>query len=134
MTAGKSHKTFPATLENLYEMIAFIKHNAEVIGFHPEDIAKLEVASEEVLVNIISYAYPKGEGDLMIECQDLGEATLEIKFRDQGVEYDPTIHRGFVKKGDRIGGYGILLIFKLMDKVEYQRDGDMNVLTIVKKV
>ena len=64
--------------------------------------------------------------------------TAKLTFIDEGVEYDP------LKKTDpdvslsaedrEIGGLGIFLVKKIMDGVEYKRDGQKNVLTVVKKL
>ena len=64
--------------------------------------------------------------------------TAKLTFIDEGVEYDP------LKKTDpdvslsaedrEIGGLGIFLVKKIMDGVEYKRDGEKNVLTVVKKL
>ena len=64
--------------------------------------------------------------------------TAKLTFIDEGVEYDP------LKKTDpdvslsaedrEIGGLGIFLVKKIMDGVEYKRDGQKNILTVVKKL
>jgi len=48
----------PAKLENLESMLQFIRNGAEQQGFSGKEINKIQVAAEEALVNVISYAYP----------------------------------------------------------------------------
>ena len=64
--------------------------------------------------------------------------TAKLTFIDEGVEYDP------LSKADpdvtlsaeerQVGGLGIFLVKKIMDGVEYKRDGQKNILTVVKKL
>lgn len=95
-------------------------------------IARLELACEEALVNIISYAYPEKEGAIVIECTDPEKPGLKISLRDQGIPYDPLDQERAPPTEDRLGGYGIPLIIKIMDRVQYQREENDNVLTLVK--
>jgi len=52
-------KVIPAKLENLDEAIDFIKEGAESLDFDDKKMNQIQLASEEVLVNIIHYAYPE---------------------------------------------------------------------------
>ena len=64
------------------------------------------------------------------------EDFIELELRDDGEPFDPTKQtRPNVQLSvdDRdIGGLGIHLVTTLMDKVEYERDGDYNVLRTIK--
>ena len=98
---------------------------------------QLDVAVEEIFVNIAHYAYGEegGHADITIRTPEGGnEAT--ITFKDRGVAFDP------LKKEDpdtslavedrEIGGLGIFMVKKSMDEVVYDRIDDQNVLTIRK--
>ena len=111
----------------------------------PDDIQlSLNLAVEEAVVNVINYAYPKGtEGDIEINITnslipDLSESSTEVIFTviDQGVPFDPTTHDEADTTSEleerQIGGLGIHLIRNIMDRVEYQRDGNSNKLTMTK--
>jgi len=132
-------KTFPASLDSLYEMLAFIRVQAIAADFHPSCISQIELAAEEALVNIVSYGYPTSSGNIEIECQVKNEdfRALQIIIRDQGVPYDPL--SSFVERKEipaiekrKPGGYGVFFILKIMDEVHYKREGDTNVLILVK--
>jgi len=144
MTVGNndSTKSFPASLDHLYAMLQFICSNAVHDGFDEMELAKIELACEEALVNIISYAYPeKGIGEIEITCL-IQDNQIEIRLKDQGVPYDPVsnaaTYKQIMQNPDpielrKLGGYGIFFILTLMDEVSYKREGDNNVLTMVKK-
>lgn len=122
----------------------FMEGAAREFGI-PDDIQlSLNLAVEEAVVNVINYAYPKGtEGDIEINITnspipDLSESSTEVIFTiiDQGVPFDPTTHDEADTTSEleerQIGGLGIHLIRNIMDRVEYQRDGNCNKLTMTK--
>ena len=122
----------------------FMEGAAREFGI-PDDIQlSLNLAVEEAVVNVINYAYPKGtEGDIEINITnspipDLSESSTEVIFTiiDQGVPFDPTTHDEADTTSEleerQIGGLGIHLIRNIMDRVEYQRDGNSNKLTMIK--
>ncbi|MBR4791559.1 MAG: ATP-binding protein [Treponema sp.] len=103
---------------------------------------KIDVATEEIFVNIAHYAYkdklPAGEfGQALITCTYEDEL-LTIIFRDQGVPFNPLDRPDpdiTLSAEDRsIGGLGIFLTKKYMDKVEYNYENGENVLTLKKMI
>lgn len=124
------NKIFPASLSNLYEMLHFIRDEATLAGLQEPLRAKIELACEEALVNIISYGYPIRRGDIQIETSFDKENGFKIVLVDQGIPYNPvsTIQKGNLK-GDP-GGYGVFLITNLVDKIDYKRHENSNFLTL----
>ncbi len=124
----------PARLENLYKFIDFATSYALQHGFADKILQNIDLCLEEALVNIFSYAYKNAEGKAAVECS-FKEGKLFIQIIDWGSPFDPLIiHSPDVYANlaaDRIGGYGIVLIKKLTDKVSYARTGDKNILTMV---
>lgn len=103
---------------------------------------KIDLAAEEIFVNIAHYAYkdklPAGEsGQAWITCTYENEL-LTIVFRDQGVPFnpldraDPDITLSAEERS--IGGLGIFLTKKYMDTVEYRHENDENILTMKKTI
>ncbi|MFH1227082.1 MAG: ATP-binding protein, partial [Planctomycetota bacterium] len=126
---------FPAKLENLEKMFAFIREAAARQGFAPEMIDKIQLACEEALVNVINYAYPGKDGELEITYFN-SENFLEIGINDSGVPFnpfslpDPDILAPIDAR--RIGGLGIFMIKKIMDEARYKREKGRNMLVLVK--
>ncbi len=128
----------PAKLENLEAMMEFIRKAAIDQGFDTKQINHIELASEEVLVNIINYAYPDRTGDIEITLTPQENKGLEIKVIDWGLAFDPLS----LPEPDtcapleerKIGGLGVYLLRKLMDEVYYKREDSRNILTFVKKI
>lgn len=129
-------KTFKAKLDNLREILGFIHAEAALNGFDESTINKIELASEEVLVNIMQYGYPTHEGQIIVDCQISGKG-IRIEIRDQGIPFNPLesapeLDVDAPLEERKIGGCGIFFITTLMDEVKYNREDEMNVLTLVK--
>jgi sigma-B regulation protein RsbU (phosphoserine phosphatase) len=97
---------------------------------------KMNVVFDELLNNIITYAY-RDEDEHNIEIKvELSGDRLTVSITDDGIPFNPF----GVEKPDtelsleerKIGGLGVHLVRKVMDKVSYQRRIDKNVTTLVK--
>ena len=125
----------PATMDHFEESLGFIEERLRAAGIDERILTKVLTASEEIIVNIIQYAYQENEGDFMIEIEDHPDRTT-LSFSDYGQPFDP------LKKPDadtslkaherEIGGLGILMVKKLMDDVQYDFSDGRNTLTITK--
>jgi serine/threonine-protein kinase RsbW len=134
----KSH-SFPALLSNLHTMLGLICKEARSAGFNEHDVAKIELAAEEALVNIIQYAYPKGQGDVEIAIDALKGQSITLVLKDKGVPYNPVSSeqpkRPENSDSDQLpGGYGIFLFRTMMDEIKYTRENNQNVLTLQKQI
>lgn len=135
----KHEITIPAALKNLDDVNAFIGNILEELECSPKTRMQIEIAVEEIFVNIANYAYNPIEGSatvrLLIHEEPL---SVDIQFLDEGVPYnplareDPDITLGAEERG--IGGLGIFMTKKTMDNVTYSYDEGKNVLTISKKI
>jgi sigma-B regulation protein RsbU (phosphoserine phosphatase) len=105
-----------------------------------DDTAKtLNLALEEWVANVISYAYPKGMRGHVEVTADVSDDVLTLVIKDHGVPFDPTRHAEVdidANLDERtIGGLGIHLIRTIMDTVNYQRTPDgYNRLVLTKKM
>jgi anti-sigma regulatory factor (Ser/Thr protein kinase) len=128
--------TLAAELENLELMIKFIRNGAEKHGFSSKDMNRIQLASEEVLVNIISYAYSDKNGDIEITYNMEEGRGLVMKITDWGGPFDPLLLpepdvEASVEDRE-MGGLGVFIMRNIMDEVDYERTGDRNILTLVK--
>jgi serine/threonine-protein kinase RsbW len=125
---------FLADLSTLEEMMHYLRSEAARIEVDEKTVHKMELACEEAIVNIISYAYPDQKGPLIITCSLKGHR-FEIVLRDRGipfnpidVEVNPQIDKPVLERS--IGGLGIYLIRKTIDEAYYQRVGNENILRL----
>lgn len=120
----------------LDEILSMLMHSREVAS-HPSLSYAIRLVSEEIIVNILNYAYPQqAEGYLTLCLWDEdGEITLE--FIDGGIPFnpldkaDPDISLPLEQR--EIGGLGIFLVREMMDYVAYTYVNKENRLTIKKK-
>ncbi len=126
--------TLPARMASLMPSLSFVKTCTESTGFHAKRIGEIELCLEEILVNIINYAYPERPGEMDISCGLKEDGTLIINVADQGVPFDilsverPDITASVDER--HIGGLGIFFVKQLMDDVNYRRENDKNILTL----
>lgn len=101
-------------------------------------VFSLNLVLEEALTNINEYAYDDDRTHTIEIYFNKNGDVLSILIIDDGHEYDPTLSADpdiTLSAEDRsIGGLGIFLIRKIMDKVEYQRKEDKNYLTLTKNI
>ena len=99
---------------------------------------KIQVAMEEMVTNVIFYAYPEGtSADITLTAESDGKE-LTFVLSDTGKPFDPTAKEDAdldVNPMDREqGGMGILIVKNIMNEVSYERLGDVNQLTMKKKL
>ena len=129
-----TYKRLPAKLDYLPDFIGFVSRFFRENGFAQKQVSEIELATEEALVNIFSYAYPDRDGDIELECVPETDDLFRIEIRDFGMPFDvlsisdPDIDSDI---DDRpIGGLGIFFIKKLVDHVDYRRENEQNILTL----
>ncbi len=125
---------FVADIDNLPMMMGYIRQEAQKAQVDDKTIQKIEIASEEAIVNVISYAYPHQKGNLELSCQRTGNR-FEILIKDKGLPFNPIDEEIKPQLSQpvherRIGGYGIFLMRKLIDEVSYERIGEENILCL----
>lgn len=131
--------TLPATLDKFEEMMSFVREQASKAGFEAAIVNKIALAAEEVLANVINYAYPDGGGDLTIETGlSSDNRNFVMTLVDSGNPFDPLNHEdpdiNAPVEERSIGGLGIFMVKKIMDDVQYRREGDRNILVMEKKL
>jgi len=96
---------------------------------------KVNVVLDELITNIISYAYRDDKEHHITIVLDLSAERLVVQVVDDGIPFNPLA----LEKPDiqlsldqrKIGGLGIHLVRNMMSKVSYQRRVDKNVITMV---
>lgn len=98
---------------------------------------KIDLAVEEIFVNIAHYAYNPETGDAWISASFI-DNVLTIVFRDKGKEFNPIAKKDpditLSAEEREIGGLGIFLTKKFMDSVDYEYKDNFNILTIKKTI
>ncbi len=125
----------PAKIKHLERLIEFVSGCAKEKGFSGKRVKEIELATEEVLVNIFNYAYPEGPGDVEVSCNQADDTRFIIEISDSGIPFDsrsladPDVTSDISER--KIGGLGVFLVRKIADEVHYRRDGGENILSLV---
>ena len=128
-----------ATVENIAKVTAFVDEQLEALSCPMKAQMQINVAIDELFGNIASYAYAPGTGGATVRFDfDAAARVVSITFLDSGVPFDPlsiadpNVSASAEERG--VGGLGIYLVKKTMDKVDYRYEDGKNILTIQKHI
>lgn len=129
--------TVEAATDNLQQVIDFATELLEMHDCPMKAVMQMELVIEEIFVNVSSYAYHPGVGDVTI-CVEFAEnpSAVEITFIDGGKPYnplekdDPDTTLGIDER--EIGGLGIFLVKKNVDDISYEYADGKNILRVKK--
>lgn len=126
-----------AKLENLDKVIEFTKDILVKNGCLKNLLTPIELAIEELFVNICNYAYVNNNGPFEIVI-DVENGIAKIIISDKGLEFNPLEKKDpdiTLDANERqVGGLGIFLVKKTMDSVDYSYTRGMNILVLTKKI
>lgn len=131
--------TVKADVNNLDKVQGFIDERLEAAECSMKAQTQIDVAVEEIYVNICNYAYKDkgGEGDAKVKMK-ITDGVAEIVFEDSGIQYDPLANEEpditLSAEEREIGGLGIFITKKTMDEVLYDYKDGKNALTLRKKI
>jgi anti-sigma regulatory factor (Ser/Thr protein kinase) len=125
--------------DNLDTVMAFVDENLEAVGCSMKAQMQIDIAVEEIFINICKYAYQPDKGRAVVRVEVLDDPVqVKITFIDHGKPYDPLLKDDpdvTLSADERqIGGLGIFMVKQTMDAVEYQYKDGSNILTLVKNL
>ena len=130
-----TERRFDAGEESLDAVIDFTKEMLADKPVPKKVATQILTAVDEIFTNIASYAYPEGNGSVWLSVS-VDENTVRLRFTDSGIAFDPmqTEDPDVDMPADEreIGGLGIFLVKKTMDRIAYARKDGKNVLKLQK--
>ncbi len=131
----------PADKAQLQVLLDRVTALLEEHNCSPKAQYQIEVCIEEIFVNIASYAYGGKPGPARIICEfrknEDGSEQAVLTFCDDGVPYNPlnreTPDITLDAEQREIGGLGIFMTLKMMDKTEYEYKGE-NIFRMYKNI
>ena len=120
---GAGWKRYDADMKWYEHIREDVLEAAEEAGVSPRQMLRLELGFEEILVNIISYAYDD-PGFVWVKTAS-EDGCLRIEFADHGKPFDPLERDRRPEKDMPLeerepGGYGIFLVKQNFKSVEYK--------------
>ena len=153
---GEARLILAADIKNVGKLSGFITENLKDSGCPEKVQEQIELAAEEIFVNIARYSYIDGsrdhpETDILKgifhgTCEiaitvnsgiqkSTGGTEMTLSFTDSGLPFNPLEHTepdiNAHLEDRKEGGLGILIVKRFMDVVEYRYDG-MNRLLLKK--
>lgn len=127
-----------AVIENLDQVIAFVDEQLAAENCDSKTQIQIDIAVEEIFVNIAHYAYHPEIGTAVIRVEILRDPlSVVMTFVDHGTPYDPLAREDpdvTLSADDRaIGGLGIFMVKQSMDDIKYEYKNGQNILYVTKK-
>jgi serine/threonine-protein kinase RsbW len=124
----------PAVMPSLMQFHEFAHEGARHAGFSEAQVHKLDLLIEELLVNVIHYAYPPGEaGEAALGYAVVSPQCLRVEVQDAGGAFNPLDAQDpdleLATEDRPIGGLGIYLVKTMADSVNYRREDGKNILS-----
>ncbi|MFN3135823.1 MAG: ATP-binding protein [Candidatus Kryptonium sp.] len=131
--------TISSDLRNLRVVREFVAKGAKKFGFDEVETEKIVLAVDEVCTNSIKHSYRnKPSGEITIELKAQNDEFIVIisydglPFNPKRIKIESPVKKysktGRVKKGR----LGMFIIYQFMDKVEYTRRGNKNIVILTK--
>ena len=126
-----------AKIEEMNKVTEFVSEILEEHHCSMKARVQIEVGIDEIMSNIIRYAYEGKTGDILVEC-DIRDRVAYICCIDSGRPYNPLTKEDpdvTLSVNEReIGGLGIFMVKKSMDDLRYEYRGQHNQLTMMKRI
>ncbi len=134
-------KTFslPATMEGWDTLRT---HLTDIPSINESKKLELCLIAEEVMVNIITYAYPEQKNSEKCEngvevIIDIADNVCKMTFTDSGIPFDQTIDISETQDYDplmQLGGAGRIMIANMADHTSYEYKNGKNMFSIEKNL
>lgn len=129
--------TLPNNIETIPQLNELIDIMCEEVGLDMAMTMNINLAVEEAVVNVMSYAYPNSTGNVQVDIK-ANPQTVVITLTDSGIPFDPTkkseVDTTLSVEERPIGGLGIHLVRQIMDSIRYERSDNQNILTLEKNI
>ena len=117
-------------VDDLQHVAAFVEEIADELQLSPELTMNFNLVLEEMVSNVIFYAYPKENDQPIILTATSDDDSISFIITDEGRAFDMSVN-----PADRqLGGMGIFITRQIMDDVTYQRIDGCNILTMTKRL
>lgn len=128
-----------SSTKNLSLVRKFVEQKAKEAGLNSDTIDQIILSVDEACTNIIKYSHKYNNNQFIDIEINISSTQFKVKIDYRGKKFDPSIYKvpditEHISK-HKVGGLGILLIRKNMNKIEYiHTKPDNNSLTLVKTI
>ena len=132
--------TVSASPDQIDAVMDFVNGQLEEMDCPEETRIDVDVAVDELLGNIVQYAYRPGTGTVTVRVDTAkNPAAVTITFADRGSPFNPLAKEApdttsLPARERPMGGLGLYLVQSLVDEITYARRDGQNVLTVHKEI
>ena len=120
MKRNESKLVVPSDTQYLTLIGSYISNIAALAGFSTGEANKIEVAVDEACTNVIKHAYNSDSGSHFTISTYFTNKELGIIIQDKGKPFNSKLlDKPLIVDKSKEGGMGLILIRKIMDKVEF---------------
>ena len=125
-------------VENLETVIEQLDKVLEDNNQTPKMITNMNIVAEELFVNIASYGYKDMDVGRAIIHVDINDTQVNLTFFDRGHRFNPLTKEDpditLPAKERQIGGLGVFMVKKIMDRLHYSYQNRLNILNLTKYI
>jgi len=127
--------SLPASAGSISTFSEFVRDGAVAAGVAEDELGKLDLVLEEILINVARYAYTPETGAVEVAYAQAGPSKLLVEIADFGRIFNPLaadppdLSRGLADR--QIGGLGVFLVRSMVDSIDYRREADRNILSFI---
>jgi len=130
--SGETRASLSVTDADLPNAVAWIASEAEALGATERQCFGAQLCAEEILVNALSHG-GRARLSIVITLESLQDR-LRLTLRDDGAAFDlaeaPARKIDATLEKSRPGGWGVALVRRFADHVQWRREGDRNVVIL----
>jgi len=134
----KNNITVSSQLTSLSEVRMFVADYLSEQHVTENDANMIVLSVDEICANLILHAGNNGiEDEITIELNKIND-TIKVTILDHCLSFNPTQSKNntveYLVKEKKKGGIGLLLVNKIMDKIEYKIESNYNICNLYKFV
>ena len=138
MHEGSITIRLPVDLKEIERLNRIVRQFGDLHELPGRTLYSVNLALDEVVTNIVLHGFDDAAGQEFEARLVVTEGLIVAEVEDGGRAFNPldapTPDLTAPLDERAIGGLGIHLVKSLMDRVEYRRDGQKNVLTVRKRI
>ena len=130
------HISIPSSTRHLEKVRRFVEEHTVEAGFNEENVEQFKVAVDEACTNVIKHAYEGDEHHQVDVAVIIDTDRCTVCISDQGIAFSPEEYNQpdifELAKKRQAGGFGVHIMRRLMDHVEYATHGKTNEVRLTK--
>ena len=122
----RHHLRVKSIAKNLYSICDFVMDYAEKTGFDKKEVGKIKIAVYEASLNVIEHAYRSNPENWIDVWVEFDAQKISIEIQDYGYSFEGINKKRYDVQSAmdkaQTGGFGLYIIRRSMDEIEYHAD------------